>query len=110
MKKLAGNTERKGTKTPPTAVYNRNLPKVEASIPTTLPVSTNTLAKGTTSSDGKGQGKFKNLTAADWIGLGSNVAGSLASYFASRRAINKMRGPGQPTLISANKLKTKARI
>lgn len=98
------------TKTPPTAVYNRNLPKVEANIPTTLPVSTSTLAKGTTSSDGKGQGKFKNLTTADWIGLGSNVAGSLASYFASRRAINKMRGPGQPTLISANKLKTKYNI
>lgn len=98
------------TKTPPTAVYNRNLPKVEASIPTTLPVSTSTLAKGTTSSDGKGQGKFKNLTTADWIGLGSNIAGSLASYFASRRAINKMRGPGQPTLISANKLKTKYNI
>lgn len=98
------------TKTPPTAVYNRNLPKVEANIPTTLPVSTITSAKGTTSSDGKGQGKFKNLTTADWIGLGSNVAGSLASYFASRRAINKMRGPGQPTLISANKLKTKYNI
>lgn len=98
------------TKTPPIAVYNRNLPKVEANIPTTLPVSTSTPAKGTTSSDGKGQGKFKNLTTADWIGLGSNVAGSLASYFASKRAINKMRGPGQPTLISANKLKTKYNI
>ena len=98
------------TKTPPIAVYNRNLPKVEANIPTTLPVSTSTPAKGTTSSDGKGQGRFKNLTTADWIGLGSNVAGSLASYFASKRAINKMRGPGQPTLISANKLKTKYNI
>ena len=98
------------TKTPPIAVYNRNLPKVEASIPTTLPVSTSTPAKGTTSYDGKGQGRFKNLTTADWIGLGSNVAGSLASYFASKRAINKMRGPGQPTLISANKLKTKYNI
>ncbi|UVX35154.1 MAG: hypothetical protein [Bacteriophage sp.] len=98
------------TKTPPIAVYNRNLPKVEANIPTTLPVSTSTPAKGTTSSDGKGQGKFKNITAADWIGLGSNMAGSLASYFASKRAINKMRGPGQPTLISANKLKTKYNI
>lgn len=120
--KSSGKTPRRGrskssqstqsipTKTPPTAVYNRNLPKVEASIPTTLPVSTSTPAKGTTSSDGKGQGRFKNITTADWIGLGSNVAGSLASYFASRRAINKMRGPGQPTLISANKLKTKYNI
>lgn len=120
--KSSGKTPRRGrsksnqstqsipTKIPPTAVYNRNLPKVEASIPTTLLVSTNIPAKGTTSFDGKGQGKFKNLTTADWIGLGSNVAGSLASYFASRRAINKMRGPGQPTLISASKLKTKYNI
>lgn len=104
------STQSTSTKTPPIAVYNRNLPKVEANIPTILPVSTSTPAKGTTSSDGKGQGKFKNLTTADWIGLGSNVAGGLASYFASRRAINKMRGPGQPTLISANKLKTKYNI
>lgn len=104
------STQSVPTKTPPTAVYNRNLPKIEANIPTTLPVSTSTPAKGTTSSDSKGQGKFKNLTTADWIGLGSNVAGSLASYFASRRAINKMRGLGQPTLISANKLKTKYNI
>ena len=120
--KSSGKTPRKGrskssqstqsvpTKTPPTAVYNRNLPKIEANIPTTLPFSTSTPAKGITSSDGKGQGRFKNLTTADWIGLGSNVAGSLASYFASKRAINKMRGPGQPTLISANKLKTKYNI
>lgn len=108
--KSSQSTQSVPTKTPPTAVYNRNLPKVEANIPTTLPVSTSTPAKGITSSDGKGQGKFKNLTTADWIGLGSNVAGSLASYFASRRAINKMRGPSQPTLISANKLKTKYNI
>lgn len=108
--KSSQSTQSVPTKTLPTAVYNRNLPKVEANIPTTLPVSTNTPAKGTTSSDGKGQGKFKNLTTADWIGLGSNVAGGLASYFASRRAINKMKSPGQPTLISANKLKTKYNI
>lgn len=108
--KSSQSTQSIPTKTLPITVYNRNLPKVEASIPTTLPVSTNIPAKGTTSFDGKGQGKFKNLTTADWIGLGSNVTGSLASYFASRRAINKMRGPGQPTLISANKLKTKYNI
>lgn len=108
--KSSQSTQSVPTKTPPIAVYNRNLPKVEASIPTTLPVSTNIPAKGITSFDGKGQGKFKNLTTADWIGLGSNVAGSLASYFASRRAINKMKGPGQPTLISASKLKTKYNI
>jgi hypothetical protein len=108
--KSSQSTQSISTKTPPTAVYNRNLPKVEASIPTTLPVSTSIPAQGTTSSNGKGQGKFKNITTADWIGLGSNIAGGLGSYFASKRAINKMRGPGRPTLISANKLKTKYNI
>lgn len=120
--KSKGNTPRRGrnkssqsvqsssTKTPPTATYNRNLPTIEASIPTTLPVSTSAPAKQSSQSDGKGQGKFKNITTADWIGLGSNIAGGLGSYFASKRAINKMRSPGRPTLISANKLKTKYNI
>lgn len=120
--KSKGNTPRRGrnkssqsvqsssTKTPPTATYNRNLPTIEASIPTTLPVSTSVPVKQSSQSDGKGQGKFKNITTANWIGLGSNIAGGLGSYFASKRAINKMRGPGRPTLISANKLKTKYNI
>lgn len=108
--KSSQSTQSVPTKTPPIAVYNRNLPKVEASIPTTLPVSTSVPVKQSSQSDGKGQGKFKNITTADWIGLGSNIAGGLGSYFASKRAINKMRGPGQPTLISANKLKTKYNI
>ena len=120
--KSSGKTPRRGrnkssqsvqsssTKTPPTATYNRNLPTIKASIPTTLPVSTSVPVKQSSQSDGKGQGKFKNITTADWIGLGSNIAGGLGSYFASKRAINKMRGPGRPTLISANKLKTKYNI
>ena len=108
--KSSQSTQSISTKTPPTATYNRNLPTIEASIPTILPVSTSAPAKQSSQSDGKGQGKFKNITTADWIGLGSNIAGGLASYFASKRAINKMRGPGQPTLISANKLKTKYNI
>lgn len=120
--KSKGNTPRRGrnkssqsvqsssTKTPPTATYNRNLPTIEASIPTTLPVSTSVPVKQSNQSDGKGQGKFKNITTADWIGLGSNIVGGLVSYFANKRAINKMRGPGRPTLISANKLKTKYNI
>ena len=117
--KSSQSVQSSSTKTPPTATYNRNLPTatynrnlptIEASIPTTLPVSTSAPAKQSSQSDGKGQGKFKNITAADWIGLGSNIAGGLGSYFASKRAINKMRGPGRPTLISANKLKTKYNI
>lgn len=108
--KSSQSVQSSSTKTPPTATYNRNLPTIEASIPTTLPVSTSVSVKQSSQSDGKGQGKFKNITTADWIGLGSNIAGGLGSYFASKRAINKMRGPGKPTLVSANKLKTKYNI
>lgn len=108
--KSSQSVQSSSTKTPPTATYNRNLPTIEASIPITLPVSTSVPVKQSSQSDGKGQGKFKNITTADWIGLGSNIAGGLGSYFASKRAINKMRGPGRPTLISANKLKTKYNI
>ncbi|UWF80342.1 MAG: hypothetical protein [Bacteriophage sp.] len=108
--KSSQSVQSSSTKTPPTATYNRNLPTIKANIPTTLPVSTSAPAKQSSQSDGKGQGKFKNITTADWIGLGSNIAGGLASYFASKRAINKMRGPGKPTLVSANKLKTKYNI
>ena len=98
------------TSAPPIAVYNRNLPTIEASIPTTLPISVSIPVKQSGQSDGRGQGKFKDITAVDWIGLGSNIVGGLGSYFASKRAINKMKGPGKPTLISANKLKTKYNI
>lgn len=108
--KSSQSVQSSSTKTPPTATYNRNLPTIEASIPTTLPVSTSVPVKQSSQSDGKGQGKFKNITTADWIGLGSNIAGGLGSYFESKRAINKMRGPGKPTLVSANKLKTKYNI
>lgn len=108
--KSSQSVQSSSTKTPPIATYNRNLPTIKANIPTTLPVSTSAPAKQSSQSDGKGQGKFKNITTADWIGLGSNIAGGLASYFASKRAINKMRGPGKPTLVSANKLKTKYNI
>lgn len=120
--KFKGQTPRRGgnkqsqsvksvpTNIPPTVVYNRNLPKIEADIPTTLPVSTRNPIKGSINSYGRGQGKFKNITTADWIGLGSNIAGSLASYFSSRSALNKMKSPSQPMLISANKLKTKYNI
>lgn len=103
--KSSQSIQSSSTKTPPTATYNRNLPTIEASIPTTLPVSTSAPAKQSSQSDGKGQGKFKNITTADWIGLGSNIAGGLGSYFASKRAINKMRGPADLLLLVLINLK-----
>lgn len=65
---------------------------------------------GTKSKDGRWIGQYKPVTAADWIGLGSNVAGSLASYFMTKNAINKTPQPIKPVLAQAAKLKTRYNI
>ena len=51
-------------------------------------------------------GQYKKLTAEDWIGLGSNVIGSLANYFINKNTINKMPMPTRPVSTPAAKLKT----
>lgn len=107
----ANNTKTNTTtsiKQPPKVTYNRNLPKVTANIPTKINVGTSTKRNDT--SDGRVQGRFKNLTTADLIGLGSNLVGSVGSYFATKRAINNMQGPNKPTSVGATKLKTKHNI
>lgn len=106
-KLVGGGTRRDDPKQPPKATYNRNLPKVEANIPTKLSIKHNTTSA---KSNERGYGKFKNITTADWIGLSSNLIGSTGSYFATKRAINKTKGPNKPTLVSAAKFKTKHNI
>lgn len=95
-------------KQPPKATYNRNLPKVEASVPNKITIDAT--KRSADNAKGRGIGKFKNLTTADWIGLGSNIAGSIGSYISTNRGIKKAKGPSTPTLTSAAKLKTKYNI
>lgn len=107
----AGNTNLTISKQPPKATYNNNLPKVAANIPTKLSINSNvTSNNSSTKNNERGYGKFKNVTTADLIGLGSNLIGSVGSYFATKRAINKTKGPNKPTLVGAAKLKTKHNI
>ena len=65
---------------------------------------------GTKSKDGRWIGQYKPVTTADLIGLGSNVAGSLASYFMTKNAINKTPQLIKPILAQAAKLKTRYNI
>lgn len=108
------NTTNANTTNLPKITYNTPSLKVNADIPTKLPVGTNNPAQvlhsRNTKTDGRGLGSFKNITPSDWISLAGNIGGSLGSYFVTKNQINKMRGPGQPMLISANKLKTKHNI
>lgn len=65
---------------------------------------------GTQAKDGRWVGQYKATNAGDWIGLGSNVLGSLASYFITKNAINKMPDPVKPVMAQAAKLKTRYNI
>lgn len=53
---------------------------------------------------------FKTLTPADYIGLGANTIGALASGIRNRNTIKGMRYSKTPTLIAAAKLKTRINI
>lgn len=56
-------------------------------------------------------GKFNNnLTTEDYIGLGSNIIGSIGSYISTKKGINKMESPNTPINVNATKLKTNYNI
>lgn len=65
---------------------------------------------GTQSKDGRWVGQYKTTNVGDWIGLGSNLAGSVASYFMTKNAINKMPEPVKPIMAQAAKLKTRYNV
>lgn len=65
---------------------------------------------GTQSKNGRWIGQYKTTNVGDWIGLGSNLAGSVASYFMTKNAINKMPEPIKPVMAQAAKLKTRYNI
>lgn len=64
------------------------------------------------SDDTKGRwiGQYKTTNVGDWIGLGSNLAGTIASYFMTKNAINKIPEPIKPVMAQAAKLKTRYNV
>lgn len=65
---------------------------------------------GTQSKDGRWIGQYKTTNVGDWIGLGSNLAGTIASYFMTKNAINKTPEPIKPVMAQAAKLKTRYNV
>ena len=56
--------------------------------------------------EGKWIGQYKTTNAGDWIGLGSNLLGSILSYGLTSSAISKTPMPVRPAVMQAAKLKT----
>ena len=90
----------------------QGLPTLSRNTPTTLPTrtvddaSTNAGVPDTISSPRKRLALFDKLDTNDIIGLGANLAGTIASGINTRKALNKMEAPPQPNPVIASNLKT----
>lgn len=51
-------------------------------------------------------GQYKTFRPEDWFGLGTNLAGHIAGYFANNSLLKKYPMPVKPALFQAAKLKT----
>ena len=99
------------------AIYRSNTPKIDLSkvkMPTfdvsQLGNKESKTYKANTPKSGRWIGQYKTTNIGDWIGLGSNLAGSIASYFMTKNAINKMPDPIKPIMAQAAKLKTRYNV
>lgn len=90
----------------------QGLPTLSRNTPTTIPTrtvdgaSTNAGVPDTISSPRKRLALFDKLDTNDIIGLGANLAGTIASGINTRKALNKMEAPPQPNPVIAANLKT----
>lgn len=90
----------------------QGLPTLSRNTPTTIPTrtvdgaSTNAGVPDTISSPRKRLDLFDKLDTNDIIGLGANLAGTIASGINTRKALNKMEAPPQPNPVIASNLKT----
>lgn len=90
----------------------QGLPTLSRNTPTTIPTrtidgaSTNAGVPDTISSPRKRLALFDKLDTNDIIGLGANLAGTIASGVNTRKALNNMEAPPQPNAVIASNLKT----
>lgn len=90
----------------------QGLPTLSRNTPTTIPTRTvdgasiNAGVPDTISSPRKRLALFDKLDTNDIIGLGANLAGTIASGINTRKALNKMEAPPQPNPVIASNLKT----
>lgn len=90
----------------------QGLPTLSRNTPTMIPTrtvdgaSTNAGVPDTISSPRKRLALFDKLDTNDIIGLGANLAGTIASGVNTRKALNNMEAPPQPNSVVASNLKT----
>lgn len=90
----------------------QGLPTLSRNTPTTIPTrtvdgaSTNAGVPDTISSPRKRLALFDKLDTNDIIGLGANLAGTIASGVNTRKALNNMEALPQPNSVVASNLKT----
>lgn len=65
---------------------------------------------GTQSKDGNWVPQYNLITGRDWLGVGTNLAGHIASYFANRDILDRYPMPTKPVMAPAVKLKTRVNI
>ena len=65
---------------------------------------------GTQSKDGRWVPQYNLITGRDWLEVGTNLAGHIASYFANRDILDKYPMPTKPVMTPAVKLKTRVNI
>lgn len=90
----------------------QGLPTLSRNTPTTIPTrtvdgaSTNAGVPDTISSPRKRLALFDKFDINDIIGLGANLAGTIASGVNTRKTLNNMEAPPQPNSVVASNLKT----
>lgn len=90
----------------------QGLPTARGNTPTTLtsPVSTNQNVPDIISSPKKRLALFDKLDTNDIIGLGSNLAGTIASGINTNKALNSMSAPVEPSYETPAAMKTRFNI
>lgn len=69
-------------------------------------LNTSPTGGGTQSKNTPWFGQYKTFRPEDWAGLGTNLAGHIAGYFANNSLLKKYPMPVKPVLFQAAKLKT----
>ena len=69
-------------------------------------LNTSSTGGGTQSKEAPWVPQYNTITGKDWIGVGTNLAGHIASYFANNSLLKKAPMPTKPVSFQAAKLKT----
>ena len=69
-------------------------------------LNTSSTGGGTQSKEAPWIPQYNTITGRDWLGVGTNLAGHIASYFANNSLLKKAPMPTKPVQFQAAKLKT----